>query len=109
MEKYLHRTADPHGSRSPPVGDEARIDRRDSDYLGPMGELLEKYVTVMARLSPVVSKYPPVVQANPTSQIVPEFSGKDRFFDVSTGGARKQIEGSNGQTIFSNSNLLWMW
>jgi hypothetical protein len=27
-------------------------------------------------------KYPPVARTRPTAQIVPEFSGKDRFFAV---------------------------
>ena len=36
----------------------------------------------MARVAPVASKFQAVARTNPTSEIVPEFSGKDRFFDV---------------------------
>lgn len=33
----------------------------------------------------VASNFQGVVQENPTSEIVPEFSGKNRFFDVFDG------------------------
>ena len=37
----------------------------------------------MARVAPVASKCQAVVRTDTTTQIVPEFPRKDRFFDVS--------------------------
>jgi len=46
------------------------------------------------------------VQANPTSQIVPEFSGKDRFFDVSTGGTSEEILRSLRSEAMIQGNVM---
>lgn len=35
-------------------------------------------------------QYPPVARARPTAQIVPEFSGKDRFFAVFDEGEKEE-------------------
>lgn len=53
----------------------------------------------MARVAPVASKSQAVVRTDPTTEIVPEFPGKDRFFDVSAraGEARNWGNHSSGR------------